>query len=199
MGAKWNMRFFERNFEKEGFDVVRFGYSSRDQIISYHGENLAKELLSLSKKRPGVPIHFVAHSMGGLVLLSALNHPLCPNEAKIGKMALVGSPIKGSAWGRKLHDLPFARWLAKDFSGKELMTRDNFDYLGKFPDTFEDVIVVAGSFGFNPFLKGTNDGEVLLEETEIDIPHKRVVKCCGHKSLIFSKRVYIALRNFFRE
>jgi pimeloyl-ACP methyl ester carboxylesterase len=196
MGGTWSMHFLEKNLRKDGWDVVNWGYPSRDAFISQHGEHLAKELLDLAEKRPGKPIHFVAHSMGSLVLLAALNHPLCPEEAKIGKVVLIAPPLKGSVWGRWLNQFSFAKWLAKDFSGQELMTKSDFGDLGEYPDSLESLLVIAGSFGFNPVLQGVNDGTIDIHETSLSTPHERIVINRGHKTIVFSKKVFQVISQF---
>ncbi len=196
MGAPWNMHFLEKNLRREGWDVVNWKYASRDRFIAEHAEQLVQNLIDLAEVKAGQPIHFVTHSMGALVLLAALNHPLCPQEAKIGKIVLIAPPLKGTHWGRWIGQFSVARWIAKDFSGRELMTKSNFDDLGNYPDSLEGVLVIAGTLGFNPFLEGKNDGTVALHETFLSIPHEHVVINRGHKTIVFSKKVYGLISQF---
>lgn len=199
MGAPWNMHFLEKNLEKDEWDVVNWKYPSRDYLIAEHAENLVQKLIDLTNQKPEQPIHFITHSMGGLVLLSALNHPLCPQEAKRGKVVLIAPPLKGSCFGRRLNDFFLTRWLAKDYSGHELMTESDFDHLGTFPDSLEALLVIAGSLGFNPFLHEDNDGTLTLSETLLPTPHDHITVKRGHKTIIFSKKVCNLARQFFRK
>ena len=198
MGASWNMDFLAKSLKKDGWDVLVWNYKSRDSLIQEHGIRLVDTIRIIAQQHPGKPIHFVAHSMGGLVLLSALNCPSCPNEAKIGKIVLIAPPLKGSAWGRWLSQFSLARWIAKDFSGRELMTKEEFDDLGRYPSSCKKMII-AGSLGFNPFISGANDGTVAVAETFLDMPHKRIVIKRGHKTIVFSKKVANSVRNFLKE
>jgi predicted alpha/beta hydrolase family esterase len=198
IGGKWCMHFIGKNLKKDNWNVVNWKYSSRDCLIETHGKRLVKEINSIATKNPEKPINFVAHSMGSLVLLSALNDPNCPEEAKIGKIVLIAPPLKGSSWGRWLNKFSFMRWVTKDFSGKELMTKKSFEYLGKYPDKLEGILVVAGSLSFNPLLSGPNDGIVMVDETLLSSPHKRVVVKRGHKTIVFSKKVSGIVRSFLK-
>jgi pimeloyl-ACP methyl ester carboxylesterase len=198
MGASWNMDFLAKSLKKDGWEVLIWKYKSRDSVIQEHGTRLADTMQSLAQKNPGKPIHFVAHSMGSLVLLSALNHPDCPLEAKMGKIILIAPPLKGSAWGRWLSQFSLARWIAKDFSGKQLMTKEEFDDLGTYPDSCKKMII-AGSLGFNPFISGANDGTVAVAETLLDMPHKRILVKRGHKTIVFSKKVARCVRSFLKD
>ncbi len=76
------------------------------------------------------------------------------------------------------------------------MTKSNFDDFGNYPDSLEGVLVIAGTLGFNPFLEGKNDGTVALHETFLSIPHEHVVINRGHKTIVFSKKVYGLISRF---
>jgi pimeloyl-ACP methyl ester carboxylesterase len=198
MGAGWNMLYLENRLSRDGWDVVNWEYPSRECLISEHGAHLVSSLIDLANKKPDQPIHFVTHSMGGLVLLAALNHPECPQEAKIGKVALIAPPLRGSHWGRFVGQFSWARWLSKDFSGRELMTKSSFEDLGRYPDSLQDLLVVAGSFGFNPLLNEQNDGTIALSETTLSTPHQHAVIHRSHKMLVFSKQTAALVRQFFQ-
>jgi pimeloyl-ACP methyl ester carboxylesterase len=199
MGSHWNMRFLEKNLRKEGWDVINWTYPSRECYISEHAEQLVQDLIDLAAKKPGQPIHFVTHSMGALVLLASLNQPLCPQEAKIGKVILIAPPSQGTYWGRWIGQFSLARWAAKGFSGQELMTKSSFNDLGNYPHSLEGVLVISGSLGFNPLLAGKNDGTVSVQETLLSTPHEHVLIRRGHKTIVFSKKTYGVIRQFLEK
>lgn len=191
------MNFLERNLRQDHWNVINWGYPSRDDLIENHGAMLVKELEILAKKRPGKPIHFVAHSMGSLVLLAALNHPDVPTEAKIGRVVLIAPPLQGSKWARWASQYTVIRSILKKFAGKELSTKiDYFEVLGNYPGTLEKILVIAGSLGFNPILEGENDGTIAVSETLLKTPHEHVVVKSGHKTIVFSKEVSRLTRAF---
>ena len=152
-----NMSAMVRAFEKEGFNVVNWTYPSREKTIAGHAEDLVKVLQSLDGSGP---VHFVTHSMGGLIVRAALNHPECPETAKQGKAVLLAPPNGGSAFGRSLHRFSFVRYMIGEYAGEELTTEPNFDYLGNFPDGMK-VLVIAGEY----------DKKVACEETCLPTPH----------------------------
>lgn len=198
MGASWNMHFLEKKLRKDGWDTINWHYPSRDRFIEEHAKELVSYLISLVDRKPKTPIHFVAHSMGSLVLLAALNDPLCPQEAKVGKVVLLAPPLKGSYWARWVGQFSLIRWIAKDFSGYELMTKPNFDDLGNYPSSLEGVLVIAGSLGFNPICGEKNDGTLALKETFLSTPHERAEIKRGHKTIIFSKKAHTLISQFLK-
>lgn len=199
MGTPWNMHFIKKRLTRDNWDAITWHYSSRDNFIEEHAEQLVYYLINLADKNPNQPIHFVAHSMGGLVLLAALNHSLCPQEAKIGKVVLLAPPAKGTYFGRWVGQFSLAKRIAKDFSGQELMTKTRFDYLGNYPGSLEGVLVVAGSLGFNPLLEGKNDGILAVSETFLSTPHEHVVIKRGHSTIVFGKKSYRLISRFLQD
>ena len=54
-----------------------------------------------------------------------------------------------------------------------------FEHLGQFPSSME-VLVIAGTCGFNPTIDGKNDGKVGVEETVFLTPHEFKTVFAGH-------------------
>lgn len=197
-GAPWNMYLLEKNFSKRGFDVTNWSYPSTDKTIESHGRDLVLDLVKMAEKRPGEPISFVTHSMGGLVLRSALNDPQCPTEAKIGKVVMIAPPNKGSSYARYLNQYSFFRKIGRGKSGKQLLESESFDFLGQLPSSIKDVLVISGTFGYNPFIKGENDGTVGHNETCLETPHKHIKLPSGHKTILFNKDTFIEAHKFLK-
>ncbi len=195
LGAKWNMLFIAASFASEGWNVTNWGYQSREKTIEEHALDLVNELQILAYERPNQPIHFVAHSLGSLILRAAVNHPLCPQEAKQGKAVLLAPPNQGACWGRFLEQFAFARKIAKEAAGRQLMTERDFEYLGDFPPSMQ-ILVVAGKSTYNPFILAENDGTVTVEETRLNTPHEHIVIKSEHSAMIFNKKAVNLAKQF---
>jgi pimeloyl-ACP methyl ester carboxylesterase len=122
--------------------------------------------------------------MGGLVILRCLrNH----GERRIGRVVLMGTPVRACMAGRRLE---------KRFAGKRLLGASR-DIWGSLPETFRprcELGVIAGShpWGLGRMLMrlpGTNDGVVRLEETEVAGMRDRVVLPLSHSGMLASARV----------
>lgn len=166
------MSKIEKAFKKNGWDASSWDYSSRDKTISEHGADLAKALAKKANEHPNEPISFVTHSMGGLVLRAALNHPDCPPEAKQGRAVLLSPPNKGALLGRKLSSLKLVQKVAGPRAGSELLTTENggFDHLGEFPLSME-VLIIGGSLLSHPILPEMSDGTVMVSEMALSTPY----------------------------
>lgn len=180
MRKRGNMTALVRMFKKEGCKVVNWDYPSRRKRIEEHAVDLVQLLKGLVD---GKPINFVTHSMGGLVVRKALNLPDCPEEAKLGKAVLLAPPNRGSRLGRNLRRYAIVRWYVGKRSGKQLINTpfDGFDYLGDFPPTMS-ILVIAGTtlFDINPWISGSHDGRICVDETYLPTPHRHVTVHAGH-------------------
>jgi len=193
-GAPWSLQYIVQNLKKENRTIVNWGYPSTEKRIEEHGADLIPQLQKIAAANPKMPIHFVGHSMGGLVLRAALNHPDCPLEAKIGRAVLLGTPNKSPAWARFLGQYELPKQIG-GIAGRQLMSETGYDSIGQFPHSL-DVLVVAGSAGINPFISGDNDGTVAVEETFLNTPHRHVILKTGHKIMLLDKRVSALVTEF---
>jgi triacylglycerol lipase len=176
-----NMNWIARSLEREGHRVVNWGYPSRHGTIEEHGAALAAELSRLASQNPDEPIHFVGHSLGGLVIRHAVNHSACPSQAKTGRCVQIAPPNRGSTLARQLGKTNLVRRLFRHGAGQQFATWEpsKFDTLGHFPPTM-DILVIVGTAGFNPLLSGPNDGKVTHTESHLDTPHTLKRVRAGH-------------------
>ncbi len=197
-GNPTSLKFILHDLKQERREIVNWGYPSCDKRIEEHGADLVQKVLKqIAEKNPGRPIHFVVHSMGGLVLRAALNHPDCPNEAKIGKAALLATPNKSPAFGRYLSQFDLAKKIG-GVAGRQLMSPDGYDAIGDLPPTVE-ALVVAGNAGINRIIGKENDGSVAVEETLLKTPHRHVVLKTGHKLMLLDKKVATLVSEFLNQ
>ena len=199
MRSSASMSYAACSLRKAGYHVENWGYPSRMKTITEHGEDLAREIKRVSQLYPGRPIHFVTHSMGGLVLRVALNHPECPEVAKKGKAVLYAPPNRGSSFGRKMSAYSFVRQVYGEYSGAELLftEEDGFEKLGSFPESL-DVMVIAGTQSFNPLVSEESDGTVRVAETALKTPFKWETFPVNHTFIMWSPRVLRATVNFLK-
>lgn len=173
------MRPLAARLERAGYRCRTFSYMGAGKPLQAHAEGLARFAREVG------PAHFVAHSMGGLVVLEALNR--LP-ELAVGRIVLLGTPANGCYAGRRIARHAAGRW----FLGKsEDLWREGRTAQWRRP---EPLGIVAGSlplglgrlFGRLP---GVNDGVVSLEETAVEGMAGRTVLPVGHSAMLFSTRV----------
>ncbi len=200
MRTSKSMSRIAASLEKEGWAVERWSYPSRHKYIEEHAQDLVERLNQIVMERPGKPISFVTHSMGGLIVRCALNDPDCPSEAKQGRAVLIAPPNRGSVLARKLNKYALPKTILGKKAGSQLMTTlpDGFDALGDFPSDMP-VLVIAGTAGINPLIAGPSDGKVGLRETCLNTPHFRVKSFSGHSWICQTPTVIKKTGAFLRQ
>lgn len=179
-----------RRLRRHGLRTRLFRYAPTAATPQEHARHLAA---CVERQGPG-PVHWVAHSFGGIVALHclALGRALPP-----GRIVLIGSPVRGSAPARRLAEWPLARpWFG-----------DTLEHglLGGAPGLAGDreVAVIAGdrSLGIGGLLAGfdePHDGTVAVAETLLDGVTDRIVLRHSHFGLVFSAEVAGAVASFLR-
>lgn len=192
-----SLKPIEHVFGPCNLDVCLWDYPSGRRYIEEHAVNLLPILQFYACKNPGRPIHFVAHSTGALILRSALNHPGCPNEAKIGRAVLLAPPNQGSDLGRRFRNFFPISFAMGDKSGWQLLnyTACQMRGIGEFPSTME-VLVIAGTKGNKVFFNEPNDGYISVKETYLNTPFYFKSFPYSHGGMISAPPVLCCMRQF---
>jgi pimeloyl-ACP methyl ester carboxylesterase len=184
----------------EGANVYLWDYPSRSKTIEDHAAALVEVLNIIAKQNPNEPIHFVTHSLGGVIVRAALCSPDCPQEAKIGKAVLLAPPNKGARLARRVHGCPIFRKIFGKKAGYQLMTytEEDMENIGSFPES-KQVMVIAGtkeSRLLSKWMHTPNDGKVTVEETRLSTPHRHHVLHVAHSWIMTSRESISLTRGF---
>jgi pimeloyl-ACP methyl ester carboxylesterase len=190
-----SMNSFSRLLKKNGWEVTNWKYPSRDKIIQEHADDLVKTLNNL--KDDNTPTHLIGFSLGGLVIGAALNHKDCPEHVKRGKVIVISSPLRGSKLARALGKIPLINYFFGNYAGNQLSkTEENgFDSFCKFKEG-TPLLVISGTFGFNPVFPGKNDGKVGIEESCPSITHSHKFVPAGHSWICRNLEAFNIALNF---
>jgi len=183
----------QRRLQRHGFDVQGFTYSTVRQSL----EGNAKALADFIDRVPGDhAVHLVAHSLGGVVIRAMLDQR---TPARLRRVVMLGSPLRGSRIGARVTRLPGGRRIIGQ-AIIELNTRGGFS---DWPSA-----VPAGSIaGRLPFGTGwlvggifePNDGTVAVAETCVPGLADRIVLPVTHFALPWSKRVSDQVQHFLEQ
>jgi pimeloyl-ACP methyl ester carboxylesterase len=183
------MSLLRSRVRRAGFATARFRYRSTARPMADHAASLAR----FCEERG--PAHLVAHSMGGLVVLRMLrDHPGAP----VGRVVLLGSPVRGSAVAARAAARPWLRRLLRRAAEGELVGR-NATW-----DLPCPVGVVAGTraIGLGRLLgglDGPNDGAVSVAETQLDGAADRLLLHHSHAAMLLSRRLAREVIAFLRD
>ncbi|MBC8329698.1 MAG: alpha/beta fold hydrolase [Planctomycetes bacterium] len=184
----------EEALDAAGWDVARITYPSTRRSLAEHAAQLAD---ILDRAEGAEEVHFVTHSLGGLVVRALLARGGDPwrERIRVGRLVMLAPPSQGSAIADSMKDfLPF-EWLAGPV-GKELALRDQ----QLFPTPPCEFAIIAGGKGdgkgWNPLLEGDDDGVVTVEETRLDGAKDFLVVERLHTWLMRAPEVIAAVESF---
>jgi len=173
-----------------GYNTVVFSYRSLLKPLAHNAARLADRVRQLDAPT----VHLVGHSLGGLVILQALqDHP----DLIDGRIVLLGSPVNGSVIAKRVQRYWFSRW-SLGRSGGGALLGGGPRWQGQPP-----LGVIAGTrpMGIGRLLggfDGDNDGTVALAETEIAGATAAMTVDTGHFGLLYSTDVARAVCAFLR-
>lgn len=155
--------------------------------------NHVRRLIDCARAHKAEQLHFVGHSLGGLVVLRALE---ITDDLPPGRAVLLGSPLQGSRTAQSLARLPFGRALLGGALTQECVDWSPREWSGR-----REVGVIAGSMGFGvgrllANLDAEHDGTVLVEETRLPGAKDHLVVAASHTGLLVSARVAEQTRHF---
>lgn len=167
------------NLARTGLRCHTFTYRGRERPLEAHAERLARFARDIG------PAHFVGHSLGGLVMLEALEHD---RSLAAGRVVLLGTPAQGSVAGRRLARHATGRWLLGESA---MLWREARAARWTRP---EPLGVIAGTLPFGlgrviGKLPGANDGVVCVEETAVQGMAAQRLVHVGHSAMLVSSRV----------
>ncbi|MFK8018452.1 MAG: esterase/lipase family protein [Pseudomonadales bacterium] len=148
-----------------GYTAVNLGYPSTKASIEQLAEPAVKK--ALAECPSGRTIHFVSHSMGGIILRQYLSQH---SIADMGRVVMLAPPNKGSEVVDSLHKMPGYYWLNGP-AGLQLGTGANSVPLRLGPAHF-NLGIIAGTSTFNPILSlmlpNPDDGKVSVANTKLE-------------------------------
>lgn len=149
--------------DKAGYLTFQFDYPSTQVSIPEAAEYLHQTIESLE----GIEeLSIVAHSMGGLVTRAyfAEHH-----DPRLRRVVMLGTPNRGA----ELADLIFKNFIVRAAAGpggQQLVTSPD-GLIASLPAPKCDFAIIAGArnnpAGWNPFIKGDDDGTVTVESTRL--------------------------------
>lgn len=160
------MKKIENSLLKQGYGVINVDYPSTKYPIEILSDKMLNDVIEKHFKTSSSKIHFVSHSLGGIVIRYYLKHHELSN---LGRIVMISPPNQGS----ELVDYFKDTFLFKMFVGPgalQLGTENSGLLLNLGPVDFE-LGVIAGSKSISPLysmmLPGPDDGVISVERTKV--------------------------------
>ena len=198
------MNKMARAFEKSGYQTINQSYASRSASIETLSkiaipaalESLRHNVARSGKaQQPDYRVHFVTHSMGGILLRCFLAENRIDN---IGQTVMIAPPNQGSEVVDTMRNVPGFK-LLNGPAGMQLGTDANSVPLALGPVDFPTGII-AGTRSINPILSLSlpkpNDGKVSVINTRVEGMADFIQYPLNHTFIMQNKEVIRQTINF---
>ena len=196
-GTTFTMKRLEWKLKADGYRVINVPYASMrhsiPELASGFLDRLLRERISDSDAR----IHFVTHSLGGIVLRQYLAHH---QLERLGRVVMLAPPNQGSPLAEKLRHVPGYKFLTGP-SGQQLGIGSESIPLQLGPANFELGVIAGDRRPYSPFclaFQGANDGKVAVADTRLEGMHDFLVVHRKHTWLAWRKEVMAATLLFLK-
>ena len=166
-----------------GYKMLNMEYPSRSASIEKLSEDAIGNAVADCQRNGVVKIHFVTHSLGGILVRSYLSRHTIPN---LGRVVMLGPPNQGSEIVDKLGSW----WIFRRINGpagNELGTENDSTPNKLGPANF-CVGIIAGNRSINwinsLLIPGRDDGKVSIERTKLAGMTDHIVIASAHPFIL---------------
>lgn len=192
----FSMQRMERMLEKTGFSVANVDYPSRDHTIEQLAPMAVGEGLDQCNTISETSaVHFVTHSLGGILVRAYLADKSIRN---LGRVVMLAPPNQGSSAVDEMVRIPGFDWLNGP-AGYQLGKGSESVPLALGAPRFE-FAVIAGDRTIDPItsavLENPDDGRVSVSDTKLEGMRDFTVVHVSHAMIMQDRQVFRLVRNF---
>jgi len=188
------MKRLELALKKENYHVINVSYPSTRLSIQ-EAAGWLDGILRKNDAEKAVRIHFVTHSLGGIVLRQYLSDRSVEN---LGRVVMLSPPNQGSELADKLE----GNCLYKFFTGPagQQLGIGSFGLPKRLGRANYDLGIIAGDRSLNPLFStwicGPDDGKVSVRSTQLEGMQDFLVMHRSHTWIVWSREAAAASIQF---
>lgn len=190
-----SMVFIARYLRRQGYAVLNLTYPSTTLPLEALVEEIHPKIVAFSA---GTEVHFIGHSMGGLLIRAYLTRY---RPATLGKVVMLGTPNHGSEVADFLKDWRLFRHVFGP-AGQQLIT-NQAAIAPLFGPVDYPLGIIAGDRSLDVVCRHIigkpSDGKVSVESTKLDGMADHCVVSTSHLMLTYSHRVNQLIAQFLKE
>ncbi len=195
--TKKSMKRLEKSLAKDNYTVWNESYPSRSESIEKLSiEHIEKGLVFCNETKAEA-IHFVTHSLGGIMIRYYLQDHKIDN---LGKIIMLSPPNKGSEVADFLKDIYMYK-LAMGPAGQQLGTDSN-SLPGSMKAIDACVGIITGNKTldpwFSPLIPGVDDGKVSVESAKLEEMSDFMVVESSHAFIMKNALVIDQIKYFLK-
>lgn len=164
-----SMEPMARALAAAGFKTVNLDYASREHPIEQLAMAVIPQGLDRCSAQGAGRIHFVTHSMGGILVRYYLSQRTISG---LGRVVMLSPPNQGSEVTDALQDTAFYQWLNGP-AGQQLGTGPGSFVIRLGPVRYPVGVITGSTHAFFDFwladlIPGTNDGKVSVARAKVE-------------------------------
>lgn len=193
-----SMEKMAASLANSGFLVENINYPSLSQTIDSLSDSAIGKALNSPNLQKCSKIHFVTHSLGGILVRCYFNQHKCD---RLSRVVMLGPPNKGSEVIDNLKSWWFFKIIIGS-AGLELGT-DFYSTPNTLGAVEFELGIIAGDRSINwinsLMIKGEDDGKVSVERTKVAGMKDHVIVHCPHSYLMNNKTAIEYTLQFLKE
>jgi pimeloyl-ACP methyl ester carboxylesterase len=178
-----SFRKMQAALEAAGYATLNLDYRSRERSLEALVADIHPAILAFAAGVDG-PLHFVAHSMGGLLARAYIARQ---QPQRLGRVLMLGPPNNGSEIADRFRHLALYRAFFGP-AGQQLATRPDAATRALLPPPNYELGIIAGDRSIYPiaslFLPASNDGRVSVASTRLGGMADHIVIATAHPLLV---------------
>ena len=186
--SAYAMKPVERFFTEQGYKVTNISYPSTEQDIESLVNNYLAPVVESLMSGENTKLHFVTHSMGGILVRYYLQHNGVDN---LGKVVMIAPPNHGTALAELFADSSVID--TNSGPAKEQLSSQSDSWVNQLGPVDFELGVIAGNYNKNPItawlLAGDDDGVVAVESTKVENMNDFITVADKHFRLRSNKTV----------
>ncbi|MBR0753989.1 alpha/beta fold hydrolase [Bradyrhizobium jicamae] len=193
-----SFRKMELALQRAGYATLNLDYASRRKPLEALTEDIHPAIELFAGGVTGV-VHFVCHSMGGLLARAYLAKHRPP---RLGRVVMLGTPNGGSEIADRLKDLKAYRAFFGP-AGQQLGTKRDAAMVALLPAIDYPIGIIAGNRSIYPIssigLPRPHDGRVSVTNTRLDGMADHIVIRTSHPWLVRNGEAIAQTMAFLRD